>query len=243
MTEAGLPGNRSLPEYVRLTTQAIPAFPHRSAVLYLRREIPHVQLDTSQLCTTLAEFVRVRMSIGNQTFAILLGYVRPNGTDLPSEEILACCKDRTEELLICDDFNAHNVAWGSARTDKRGDALMTVIVQLRLAVANDGRPTFFRPPNSYSVLDVTAHSPSLEMNWELAPDTRGSDHFSIHITIKGCRGEESLAYVHKLGCFSSSARLEPRRNSSSYNSSVTDGHTHYFRQRMAPKAGPHIFKP
>ncbi|KAG0431385.1 hypothetical protein HPB47_021837, partial [Ixodes persulcatus] len=50
-----------------------------------------------------------------------------------------------------------------------------------------------RPPNSYSVLDVTAHSPSLEMNWELAPDTRGSDHFSIHITIKGCRGEESLA--------------------------------------------------
>ncbi|KAM7301179.1 hypothetical protein ISCGN_016719 [Ixodes scapularis] len=61
-----------------------------------------------------------------------------------------------------------------------------------LAVANDGRPTFFRPPNSYSVLDVTAHSPSLEMKWELAPDTRGSDHFPIHITIKGCQGARKV---------------------------------------------------
>lgn len=69
---------------------------------------------------------------------------------------------------------------------------MTVIEKMGLAVANDGRPTFFRPPNSYGVIHVTAHSPSLEMKWELAPDTRGSDHFPIHITIKGFQGTSKV---------------------------------------------------
>ncbi|KAM7304186.1 hypothetical protein ISCGN_014086 [Ixodes scapularis] len=100
--------------------------------------------------------------------------------------MLKWCHERTEEELICGDFNAHNVAWGSLRTDRRGDALMRVIEKLGLAVANDGQPTFFRPPNSYSAIDVTAHSPSLEIKWELAPDTRGSDHFPIGIAVRGC---------------------------------------------------------
>lgn len=123
----------------------------------------------------------------NHKIAILLGYVRPDGTVLPSEEMLKWCQEKTEEVLIYGDFNAHNVAWGSLRTDRRGDALMTVIEKLGLAVANDGQPTFFRPPNSYSALDVTAHSPSLEIRWKLAPDTRGSDHFPIGITVRGCQ--------------------------------------------------------
>ncbi|KAM7304739.1 hypothetical protein ISCGN_014639 [Ixodes scapularis] len=30
------------------------------------------------------------------------------------------------------------------------------------------------------------------MKWEIAPDTRGSDHFPIHITIKGCQGARKV---------------------------------------------------
>lgn len=187
LTEAGLPGKRSLPGYFRLTTQSIPSFPYGSAALYIRKGIPREQIDTSQLCSLSAEFVGARVSIGNRKIAILLGYVRPDRTALPSEEMLKWCQERTEEVLVCGDFNAHNVAWGSLRTDKRGDALMTVIEKLGLAVANDGQPTFFRPPNSYSAIDVTAHSPSLEIKWELAPGTRGSDHFPIGITVRGCQ--------------------------------------------------------
>ncbi|KAM7307464.1 hypothetical protein ISCGN_011100 [Ixodes scapularis] len=62
-----------------------------------------------------------------------------------------------------------------------------MLEELHLVVANDGGPTFFRPPSTYSAIDVTAHTPTLELAWATAPDTRGSDHFPIHITVKGCQ--------------------------------------------------------
>ncbi|KAM7312372.1 hypothetical protein ISCGN_009277 [Ixodes scapularis] len=62
-----------------------------------------------------------------------------------------------------------------------------MLEELHLVVANDGGPTFFRPPSTYSAIDVTAHTPTLELAWSTAPDTRGSDHFPIHITVKGCQ--------------------------------------------------------
>lgn len=191
-TEAGLPGKRSLPGYTRLTSQSIPSFPHGSAALFIRKGVSHVQLDTSHLCTLQAEFVGAKLCLGNRTFVIVVAYVRPNRSALPVKELLEWCKNITEELLICGDFNAHNEAWGGSQTDRRGEALMEVFEELELVVANDGRPTFFRPPNSYSAIDLTAHTPSLELKWEPGPDTRGSDHFPINITIRGCQTAKKI---------------------------------------------------
>ncbi|KAG0428313.1 hypothetical protein HPB47_024687, partial [Ixodes persulcatus] len=45
----------------------------------------------------------------------------PDGTVLPSEEMLKWCQERSEKVLVCGDFNAHNVGWGSLRTDRRNE--------------------------------------------------------------------------------------------------------------------------
>lgn len=89
LVEAGLPGKRTLPGYVKLTTQSIPSFPHGSAALFIRQGVPYFQVDTSQLCTLSAEFVAARVSIGKRTFHVLVGYVRPDGTEWPTDDLLA----------------------------------------------------------------------------------------------------------------------------------------------------------
>ncbi|KAG0421471.1 hypothetical protein HPB47_002637 [Ixodes persulcatus] len=187
LVEAGLPGKRTLPGYVKLTTQSIPSFPHGCAALFIRQGVPYFQVDTSQLCTLSAEFVAARVSIGKRTFHVLVGYVRPDGTEWPTDDLLTWCKNIDGDLLLCGDLNAHSEAWGSRKTDKRGDAVTKMLEELNLVVANDGGPTFFRPPSTYSAIDVTAHTPTLELAWATAPDTRGSDHFPIQITVKGCQ--------------------------------------------------------
>lgn len=122
LAEAGLPGKQTLPGYVKLTTQSIPSFPHMSAVLFIRRGVPHVPVDTSRLCTLSAEFVAAKVSPGNRSLHVLVGYVRPDGTPLPTKDIVEWCKGIEGDLLLCGDFNAHCEVWGSQKTNKRGDA-------------------------------------------------------------------------------------------------------------------------
>ncbi|KAG0429024.1 hypothetical protein HPB47_024024 [Ixodes persulcatus] len=137
--------------------------------------------------TCRAEFVAARVSLGKRTFHVLVGYVRRTVTEWPTDDLLTWCKNIDGDLLLCGDLNAHSEAWGSRKTDKRGDAVTKMLEELNLVVANDGGPTFFRPPSTYSAIDVTAHTPTLELAWATAPDTRGSDHFPIQITVKGCQ--------------------------------------------------------
>ncbi|XP_040073105.1 uncharacterized protein LOC120845332 [Ixodes scapularis] len=67
-----------------------------------------------------------------------------------------------------------------------------------LAVANDGSPTFFRPPCTFSAIDVTAHSPEIPLSWRVAADTMGSDHFPVFIDIIGLQrpGVHEISVIH-----------------------------------------------
>ncbi|XP_040070198.1 uncharacterized protein LOC115331806 [Ixodes scapularis] len=67
-----------------------------------------------------------------------------------------------------------------------------------LVVANDGSPTFFRPPCTFSAIDVTAHSPEIPLSWRVAADTMGSDHFPVFIDIIGLQrpGVHEISVIH-----------------------------------------------
>ncbi|KAM7285647.1 uncharacterized protein ISCGN_032535 [Ixodes scapularis] len=67
-----------------------------------------------------------------------------------------------------------------------------------LVVANDGSPTFFRPPCTFSAIDVTAHSPEIPLSWRVAADTMGSDHFPVFIDIIGLQrpGVHEVSVIH-----------------------------------------------
>lgn len=55
---------------------------------------------------------------------------------------------------------------------------------------------FFRPPVTYSAIDITAHSTNLGVNWTRHADTMGSDHYPIFIRLNGfCGSKQHIRYV------------------------------------------------
>lgn len=85
-------------------------------------------------------------------------------------------------MLIMGDFNAWHTAWGSRRTNHRGEAMMEFLVTTGLEVVNpaDSPPTF-QGAQGDSHIDLTIITPDLSgriMQWEVKRNT-ASDHASI----------------------------------------------------------------
>lgn len=146
LTEAGLPGNTSLSGYVAHKNPSIATFPNGSAALYVRRDVPHIVLPVQQLCTDVIEVAAVRVRLGEKDLSVASVYVRARArTSLrPFLELL--CDQCPAPRVICGDFNAHHSLWGDKTTDARGKDLVDSLDPLSLTVANDGSPTFYRPP-------------------------------------------------------------------------------------------------
>ena len=89
-------------------------------------------------------------------------------------------------IIVCGDVNAHNVLWGSNRTDARGEDLAELIASNDLHLLNYGtEPTFYtvRDGVEYkSVIDITLSSTSmlpLLMDWRVTDEAECSDHKAI----------------------------------------------------------------
>lgn len=84
-------------------------------------------------------------------------------------------------LIICGDFNAHHLHWGSGKTTARRTSLAQDLVTTDLCLGMMAPLHFFRPPAALQSIDLTFHSPNILITWEAAPDTQGSDQFPITI--------------------------------------------------------------
>lgn len=78
------------------------------------------------------------------------------------------------------DFNAHNVLWGSGKTDGNGEVVEDVMFDFNLVCLNDGHPTRVQLGSSTtSCLDLMLVSGELagKSGWEVFDFNLGSDHF------------------------------------------------------------------
>jgi hypothetical protein len=85
-------------------------------------------------------------------------------------------------VIICGDFNAHNVLWGSKKNDKNGTVLENIIDEHQLVCLNNGDGTRLdRKTGKLSRLDLTLVSRDLasSCNWEVGGNRWDSDHFPI----------------------------------------------------------------
>ncbi|KAM7312050.1 uncharacterized protein ISCGN_008955 [Ixodes scapularis] len=199
LCEAGLPGNRSIPGYFAYKNPSIPSFPNGSAAIYIQKAIPHHVVDVSDLCTVNRDLVAVRAEIAGRRLTIISIYVRPGGGAVEVAGLVDSLRTRiTDPVVICGDWNAHHALWGDTREDARGRMLAEQFGEHNLVVANDGSPTFFRPPCTFSAIDVTAHSPEIPLSWRVAADTMGSDHFPVFIDIIGLQrpGVHEISVIH-----------------------------------------------
>lgn len=120
-------------------------------------------------------------------------YVSPNK---PYEEFLALldeleCMIRRigSNIVVCGDFNAHSIMWGSSRTSVRGERVEEWAAGLDLRLLNDGTaPTCVRPQGT-SIIDLTwitsdATRWAAAVEWKVLNDTETlSDHKYVSIEI------------------------------------------------------------
>ena len=94
-------------------------------------------------------------------------------------------------VLVCGDFNSHNILWGSKDTDRNGNIIEDLIDEFDMVILNDGQGTCINPSTGkMSPLDLTLIS-SIEAarcDWEVHDDNLGSDHFPVITNLQCERG-------------------------------------------------------
>ncbi len=84
--------------------------------------------------------------------------------------------------LLCGDFNAHNIIWGSSNTNTRGKNIENFIDQQNLILHNTGKPTHFNVYNgNTSAIDLVLSTNSIAhlVDWDTLEQLYGSDHYPI----------------------------------------------------------------
>lgn len=132
------------------------------------------------------EYVAVSIKKDDFSFCVICIYIPPN-TSFSLTQIKEILSNIPTPFYILGDLNAHNVAWGSERTDGRGTLIMDLIDDLNLNILNDGSFTRVAvPPFHHSCIDLSLCSNFLSMisSWKTIDDPNGSDHLPILIESK-----------------------------------------------------------
>ena len=109
---------------------------------------------------------------------------RPMTTYL-SGTLLTLSKTETDKSLS-QETNGHNHLWGSPHDDTRGQVIERFTNLHDLCILNDGTHTYLKPQAQHvnsptSAIDLTMCTPgvALRCNWEVIPDSHGSDHYPV----------------------------------------------------------------
>ncbi|KAG0427005.1 hypothetical protein HPB47_025920 [Ixodes persulcatus] len=159
------------------------------ATVYLKRTLPHAQIDTQKWCTPDQEVTAVRTLMDNHKLILVSAYARPTAED-PNlswlEELRTAYPD--DSMVIGGDFNAHHREWGNDDDDQRGARLLEAYEKAGLELVNDthektrvGTSANQQDTNP----DLTLVDSRIEgMERSVFPDAWGSDHYPIEISIR-----------------------------------------------------------
>ncbi|XP_060516906.1 uncharacterized protein LOC132696213 [Cylas formicarius] len=96
-------------------------------------------------------------------------------------------RNQRNQCLICGDFNAKSVMWGSPINDHKGDILSEWCSELDLVMLNRGTMPTFKKGTSESFIDVSFATSRLAtriLSWEVSDEENLSDHNFIFLDIK-----------------------------------------------------------
>lgn len=166
-----------------------PSTPGKAAI-YVDKYIPHTQLDTTKYCTTLQEVIAACCTFHQRTYIIVSAYFRPGR--LPTLRYDFSWISHLSNLFPSDffiiggDLNAHHQDWGYPSTSHQGHQLLSSMTSAKLVLFNDvemqNRLAQYNRQNN-TTPDSTWGSHKLKHTWTALPDTMGSDHLPIAVTL------------------------------------------------------------
>jgi ribonuclease HI len=163
----------------KTSTSEIDGRPTGGSSILIKKDVPHepVQLNSS------LQAVALRVHL-HKTITICSLYIPPK-YKLQGRELDNLLDQLPSPVLLLGDFNAHNIIWGCNKTNNRGKVIEDFITRQDLCVLNKkDTHTYLHPSSgSFSSIDLSICSPSLflDLDWAVAEDQCGSDHFPIFI--------------------------------------------------------------
>ena len=139
--------------------------------------------------------VAVQVTLGGSPVTILSVYI-PSSDHLTTQDLSRLIRGLNGQILIIGDFNGHSYSWGNLNNDTRGDVIERFTDRNILCILNDGSPTYLKPQaqhsqNPKSAIDLSICTPGLALKcaWEVLPDTHGSNHYPILISMPSTSGD------------------------------------------------------
>lgn len=170
------------------------------AAVLIDRNLPQTQLNTSVLCSPVREVVAVRVQVANRRVTFVSVYIKPglrNGDDMQWTATLRQLAG-ADALLIGGDFNARHTAWGYPTDTRRGDAILQAMATIKLDLLNSpDSPTRIAQyaRQSDTTPDLTWASTSLRGTWSTMPDSMGSDHLAMMVTLRSLTAQHDKVSI------------------------------------------------
>lgn len=129
------------------------------------------------------EICAVRIE-GPQRTTLASLYIPPSyNREHLKQELDSVLKQLPHPFILMGDFNASNTLWGSKKIDQRGKIIQGLTEKHNLIILNNEQQTRTDQRNGTSAIDLTIVSWELasKLRMEVDEDSRGSDHFPLHI--------------------------------------------------------------
>ena len=177
--------------YNRILRRRPEQLPCGGVSIYVKKGLYHKPI---QLGTHL-QAVAVQVTLGGSPVTILSVYT-PSSDHLTTQDLSRLIRGLNRQILIIGDLNGHSYSWGNLNNDTRGDVIERFTDRNNLCILNDGSPTYLKPQaqhsqNPTSAIDLSICTPGLALKcaWEVLPDTHGSDHYPILISMPPTSGD------------------------------------------------------
>lgn len=118
-------------------------------------------------------------AIGHKPFPFISAYL------VTGPAFLISRLDYIAPHIICGDFNARNVLWGSTHTNARGKKLADLLNRHGVEPLNDGSITYLKSPKVTSCSDLSFVSAEFarRVTWITDIETKRSDHCPSLVTV------------------------------------------------------------
>lgn len=156
--------------------------------ILIRNTLNYVAIDDLANTCTFVELCGVRITNTTKPLALLACYKPPNHRNLTAQEweTIMSNTSTSDHYVLMGDFNSHNVTWNCTHTDPDGE---------KLSEAADENNLFLHNPDVFTHIDAsTSRKSNLDLVFstmsiapyittKVLPDTMGSDHFPVNITV------------------------------------------------------------
>jgi ribonuclease HI len=106
------------------------------------------------------------------------------------ENLVEYCQNKSFDLVMGCDSNAHHINWGSNDNNARGKSLYDYIINKNLSILNKGNKPTFINSRSQTLIDITLSTTKISKfihNWQVSDEVSMSDHcwlkFDINLTL------------------------------------------------------------